>query len=88
VQVIPLKSQQPSPASNRRGPGRERDHDQDRARAAGLRRVAAASVAALAAVLWFAVATAGSGHGPVHRGNAVHSAEHATGHARTSAGDD
>jgi hypothetical protein len=50
--------------------------DQDRAHVAGLRRVAVASVAALAVVLPLAVVTAGSGHGGAHRGNAGHSASH------------
>lgn len=49
--------------------------DQERVSAAGLRKVAVASVVALAAVLALAVGTAGPGHG-AHRGNAGHSAEH------------
>ena len=49
--------------------------DQERVSAAGLRKVAVASVVALAAVLALAVRTAGPGHGS-HRGNAGHSAEH------------
>ncbi|MFC4034073.1 hypothetical protein ACFO3J_21720 [Streptomyces polygonati] len=47
--------------------------DQARVRAEGLRRVAVASVAALALVLPLAVATA---HGDGHRGRAGHSAEY------------
>lgn len=48
------------------------------AHAAGLRRVAVASVAALAVVLPFAAATAGTGHHPEQRRNAGHSATHHT----------
>ena len=57
---------------------------QDRVRAAGLRRVAVASVAALAVVLPLAVATAAAENGDGHRGNAGHSAEHT---ARSTADD-
>lgn len=86
--MSPLKSQQPSDASDQRGRSRsqdgDREHDQDGARADGLRKVAAASAAALAAVLALAVATAGSDHGVPHRGNAGHS----TAHAHPSSDDD
>ncbi len=58
-----VKSQQPS-------------DDQDRVRAAGLRRVAVASVAALAVVLPLAAATAGAEHSGAHRGSAGHRQDH------------
>ena len=46
------------------------------AHAAGLRRVALASVAALAVVLPLAATTAGTGHHPEQRHNAGHSTVH------------
>ncbi|WP_329133980.1 hypothetical protein OG552_17535 [Streptomyces sp. NBC_01476] len=60
-----MKSQQPS-------------DDQARVRAEGLRRVAVASVAALAVVLVLALATSehGDGRDAGHRGNAGHSVLH------------
>ena len=50
--------------------------------AAGLRRVAVASVVALAAVLPLAAATAGPGHGDPPRKDAAHSADSARSTAR------
>jgi hypothetical protein len=72
-------SRRPSPASD----------EQTRVHAEGLRRVAVASVAALAVVLALAVATASSEHGGDHHGNAGHSATHSdrADAARTGAGD-
>jgi hypothetical protein len=64
-----------------------RSDDQARVHAEGLRRVAVASVAALAVVLPLAVATAGSGHGE-HHGNAGHSATHSRAAADAGSSDD
>jgi len=61
-----VKSQQPSD-------DQAHARAQDRVRAAGLRRVTVASVAALAVVLPLAVATASTEHGGDHRGSAGHS---------------
>ena len=66
-----MKSQQPSD-------DQAHARAQDRVRAAGLRRVTVASVAALAVVLPLAVATASAEHGDSHRGNAGHSAQPTT----------
>lgn len=66
-----VKSQQPS-------------DDQDRARAAGLRRVAVASVAALAVALPLAAVTASAEHSGAHRGSAAHGRNH----RRTPPGDE
>ncbi|WP_335971644.1 MULTISPECIES: hypothetical protein [Streptomycetaceae] len=84
--MSPLKSQQPSNASGRRGRARGAGHDQSGAD--GLRRVALASAAALAAVLALAVATAGSGHDVEHRGDVGHNTAHASPSPDSSAGDD
>lgn len=76
--VKPLVTRkQPSKVSHASGASNaSRDHE--RVRAAGLRRVAVASVVALAVVLPLAVATAGSEHGQIHRGTAGHSMSHAS----------
>jgi hypothetical protein len=61
--------------------------DQARVRAEGLRRVAVASVAALALVLPLAVATAQ--HAGAHRGNSGHSVQHGSvGRSASGSADD
>jgi hypothetical protein len=84
---VPEASGTPAGPPPGAGASDRREHDQDRARAAGLRRVALASAAALTAVLWFAVATAGSGHSGPHHGNGGHTS-HAQSTRSLSANDD
>ncbi|SDM99284.1 hypothetical protein SAMN05216259_102246 [Actinacidiphila guanduensis] len=77
--MVPVTSKHPG-----NGSARQAREEQDRLRAAGLRKVAVASVAALAVVLPLAFATASAEHGRAHGGNAGHSSPAAP---RTSSDD-